>query len=116
VQGTLERWFTPSYLQENPPVVDRIRSQVLATPAAGYVGCSQAIMGLNYLDRLSEIQLPTLIMVGEDDPGTPVSESEAMHERIPGSRLEVLPHAAHLSNIEQANAFNDHLMGFLREA
>lgn len=116
VQGTLERWFTPSYLQENPPEVEMIRDQVLATPVAGYVGCSQAIMGLNYLDRLSEIQLPTLIMVGEDDPGTPVSESEAIHERIPGSRLEVLPHAAHLSNIEQANAFNDHLMGFLREA
>ena len=116
VQGTLERWFTPGYLQENPPVVDRIRNQVLATPVAGYVGCSQAIMGLNYLDRLSEIQLPTLIMVGEDDPGTPVSASEAIHERIPGSRLEVLPHAAHLSNIEQAQAFNAHLMGFLREA
>ena len=116
VQGTLERWFTPGYLQENPPVVDRIRNQVMATPVAGYVGCSQAIMGLNYLDRLSEIQLPTLIMVGEDDPGTPVSASEAIHERIPGSRLEVLPHAAHLSNIEQAQAFNAHLMGFLREA
>lgn len=116
VQGTLERWFTPGYLQENPPVVDRIRNQVLATPVAGYVGCSQAIMGLNYLDRLSEIHLPTLIMVGEDDPGTPVSASEAIHDRIPGSRLEVLPHAAHLSNIEQAQAFNAHLMGFLREA
>ncbi|MFO7985510.1 MAG: 3-oxoadipate enol-lactonase [Desulfatiglandaceae bacterium] len=116
VQGTLERWFTPGYLQENPPVVDKIRDQVLATPMAGYTGCSQAILGLNYLDRLSEIHLPTLIMVGEDDPGTPVSASEAMHERIPGSRLEVLPHAAHLSNIEQAQTFNAHLMGFLREA
>lgn len=116
VQGTLERWFTPGYLQENPPVVDKIRDQVLATPVAGYTGCSQAILGLNYLDRLSEIHLPTLIMVGEDDPGTPVSASEAMHERIPGSRLEVLPHAAHLSNIEQAQTFNAHLMGFLREA
>jgi 3-oxoadipate enol-lactonase len=64
---------------------------------------------------LSEIKLPTLIMVGEEDPGTPVAAAEAIHERIAGSQLVVLPAARHLSNIEQAAAFNKALMTFLRK-
>lgn len=115
VQSTLERWFTPPYLAFNPPMVDVIRRHMLATPVDGYVGCSEAIRGLNYLDRLSEIKVPTLIMVGEDDPGTPVDASQAMHDRIPQSQLVVLPSAAHLSNIEQTEGFNHALMEFLTD-
>jgi 3-oxoadipate enol-lactonase len=113
VQSTLERWFTPPCLALNPPMVDLIRRHALATPVDGYIGCSEAIRRLNYLDRLPEIRVPTLIMVGEDDPGTPVEASRAMHERIPRSKLVILPSAAHLSNIEQADAFNHALMDFL---
>ena len=115
VQSTLERWFTPPYLARNPPMVDVIRRHLLATPVDGYAGCSEAIRGLDYLDRLSEIEVPTLIMVGEDDPGTPVDASRAMHDRIPQSKLVVLPSAAHLSNIEQAKGFNHALMAFLTD-
>jgi 3-oxoadipate enol-lactonase len=113
VKETLERWFTRSYLKQNSPEVERIRNQILATPLAGFVGCSRAILGLNYIERLSEIDLPTLIIVGEDDPGTPVAASQAIHQRIQNSKLVVLPYAAHLSNIEQADAFNSALLEFL---
>jgi 3-oxoadipate enol-lactonase len=113
VEGTLERWFTPQYLQKNPPEVEMIRQQIAATPLAGYIGCSEALRGLNYLERLSAIDIPTLIMVGEEDPGTPVAASEAIHERIAGSQLIILPAARHLSNIEQAEAFNQSMMSFL---
>jgi 3-oxoadipate enol-lactonase len=115
IEGTLERWFTPAFLAGNPPQVDQIREQFLSTPVAGYVGCSEAIRGLNYLDRLSEINIPTLIIVGEEDPGTPVAASRAIQERIAGSRLVVLPRAAHLSNVEQSRAFNQALGEFLRQ-
>jgi len=113
VDGTLERWFTPEYLKANPPEVAMIREAIRTTPLAGYLGCSEALRGLNYLERLAEITLPTLIMVGEEDQGTPVAAAEAIHERIAGSRLVVLPAARHLSNIEQADAFNKALMKFL---
>jgi len=113
--STLERWFTPPFLALKPPMVEIIRKHLLATPVDGYIGCSEAIRRLDYLERLSEIQLPTLIMVGEDDPGTPVEASRAMHERIPNARLVVLPQAAHLSNIEQNEAFNHALMTFLTD-
>ena len=113
VESTLERWFTQPYLRKNPPAVNLIRKQFLATSVAGYIGCSEAIRSLNYLERLAEVKKPALIIVGEDDHGTPVAASKAMHQRIPGSRLVVLPSAAHLSNLEQPEAFNNALIQFL---
>jgi 3-oxoadipate enol-lactonase len=110
---TLDRWFTKPYLDQNPPEVELIQNQILATPVTGFVGCSEAIRRLDYLENLSQINLPTLIIVGEEDPGTPVAASEAMQARIQGAKLKVLPSAAHLSNIEQAGAFNDTLITFL---
>jgi len=92
-----------------------IRNQFLATSVEGFIGCAEAIRKLNYLDRLAEIKIPTLILVGEDDPGTPVAASKAMHERIPNSRLVVLQSARHLSSVEQSEAFNATLIKFLKD-
>ena len=114
VEETLERWFTQPYLKQNSPEVERIRNQILATPVAGFIGCSKAILGLNYVERLSQIKMTTLIIVGEDDPGTPVAASDAIHQRIQNSKLVVLPSAAHLCNIEQTDAFNAALLPFLQ--
>jgi 3-oxoadipate enol-lactonase len=111
---TMDRWFTPAFLKQGSPMLEIIRKQILATPVAGYIGCGEAIRKLNYLNRLSEIKLPTLIMVGEDDPGTPVSASQAIHERISNSKLIILPSARHLSNVEQTEAFNANLVQFLK--
>jgi 3-oxoadipate enol-lactonase len=113
LEPTMERWFTPSFLKLNPYMLGVIREEFLAIPAKGYLGCIYAIRKLNYLDRLSEIKIPTLIMVGEDDPGTPVSASEAMHRRIPNSKLVIIKSARHLSNVEQPEVFNTNLLTFL---
>jgi 3-oxoadipate enol-lactonase len=115
VDGTLARWFTPGYLKTKPPEVERIRRQLLATPVAGYVGCTEAIRRLNYLEQLTRIRLSTLIIVGEDDPGTPVSASRAIHARIAGSQLVIIPSAMHLCNIERTEVFNSALAGFLEK-
>ena len=113
VAETLERWFSPAYLQVNPPPVETIAGQIRSTPVNGFIGCSEAIRRLNYLDRLADIRLPTLIIVGEDDPGTPVSASEAIHRRLPGSQLDIIPAVRHLCNIEAQETFNALLLAFL---
>lgn len=115
VDATLQRWFTPDYLAADPAPVKLIRQAFLATPAEGYVACSEAITRLDYLEQLARIGCPTLVMVGEQDQGTPVTAARAMQQRIPGADLVILPQAAHLANIEQAPAFNRHLLGFLEE-
>ncbi|MDP6704870.1 MAG: 3-oxoadipate enol-lactonase [Alphaproteobacteria bacterium] len=110
---TLQRWFTAPFLAAADDQVAPIRAAILATPVAGYTGCSEAIRNLDYTGRLGEIDKPTLIIVGEDDQGTPVAASEAINAGIAGSKLVVLPQAAHLSNIEQADAFTAALVEFL---
>ena len=50
--------------------------------------------------------------VGEEDQGTPVAASKVMNERIKGSELVIIPWAAHLSNLEQAEAFTRALIKF----
>jgi 3-oxoadipate enol-lactonase len=114
VEPTIARWFTPSFRARRPEVVANIGAMIRATPPAGYVGCAHAIAALNLTDQIKAIRVPTLILVGADDPGTPVTASQVIHEQISGSVLEIISSAAHLSNIEQAAEFNRLLTEFLR--
>lgn len=114
VEPTLARWFTEPYRKAQPQTMQRIGNLIGSTPVAGYVGCCHAIPQINLTARLKEIGTPILIIVGEDDPGTPVAMSKEIHENAPGSKLVVLPKAAHLSNIEQSAAFNRALDEFLK--
>ena len=113
-ESTMERWFTASFRRKPLPALDKIRGMIRTTPVKGYVGCSRAIMRLNLTERLREITLPSFIIVGEEDPGTPVAASQVIHEQIKGSELVILKSAAHLSNIEQQDAFNTAVMAFLK--
>lgn len=114
VESTIARWFTPRFRDKHPEVIKGVESMIRATSPQGYIGCAQAIRELNLTEKIAGISLPTLIIVGEDDPGTPVSASEEIRERIVDSELVVLKSAAHLSNIEQSDAFNKAVLEFLR--
>lgn len=113
VQPTLERWFTPAFRKRHPELMERIGSMIRATDPTGYVGCSLAIRNLNLTDQIHRIKAPTLIIVGEDDPGTPLSAAQTLQESIKDSQLVVLKSASHLSNIEQSRNFNDAVLSFL---
>ncbi len=62
---------------------------------------------------LDTVRVPALVVVGEEDELTPVAESRRIAEAIPGARLEVIPGAGHLPNLEQPVAFNAALSAFL---
>lgn len=64
---------------------------------------------------LPTIRIPTLIFVGAEDQITPPAVARAMHESIPGSRLEVVPGAAHMLPVEQPHAFATVLSEFLSQ-
>ena len=112
--STIERWFSPEYQKNESGEVDKIREMIRSTPVDGFCGCCHAIMGLDLTDQLSAITLPTLLVVGEDDPGTPVSAHEVIQGEIVGSELIVLPGARHFSNVEQQSAFNEAISTFLK--
>lgn len=62
---------------------------------------------------LAKISVPTLILVGEEDKVTPVSESELMAKAITGSQIKILKKTGHLVNFENPQTFNDHVADFL---
>lgn len=113
VESTIERWFTAEFRSQNEILVDRFRKSIRNTSIAGYTGCCRAIQTFDTSKRLAEVNLPTLIMVGEEDTGTRVFEHEVIHAGIKDSKLIVFPHAAHLSNIGAEIAFNTELLTFL---
>ena len=67
----------------------------------------------DYIPLLSEIRLPSLIIVGRYDAFTPVLLSEEMHRRIPGSGLEIIENSGHMTNLERPDEFNAILGSFL---
>ena len=113
VEPTLARWFTEPFRKTRKDVIDRVATMIRQTPPAGYAGCCHAIAALDLTDKIGAIKIPTIAIVGEDDPGTPVAAHKVIAERIAGTRLEILKSAAHLSNMEQPDAFNKALTGFL---
>lgn len=112
-EETLERWLSEEFRRTERGITERIRNMIIETPIPGYVACSGAISQFDVLEELPKVTAPTLIMVGEKDPGTPVSAAEAIHERIQGSELVVVPEALHLTNIEKAQFFTEKLLTFL---
>jgi pimeloyl-ACP methyl ester carboxylesterase len=62
---------------------------------------------------LSTIRVPTLIVVGEDDPITTVADAEMMQAAIAGSEVVRIPGAGHMSNMEDPTAFNAAVGEFL---
>ncbi|MGH8619138.1 MAG: 3-oxoadipate enol-lactonase [Burkholderiales bacterium] len=113
VEGTLGRWFTDPYRAAHPDVMKLVGGWIAATPVDGYAGCCHALPQINVTDRLKEIKVPALVIVGEQDMGTPPAMARAIHEALPGSRLVLIPSAAHLSNMEQPAAFTKALLDFL---
>jgi 3-oxoadipate enol-lactonase len=109
VQPTIERWFTKDF--RNTPAAKKIADLIRSTPVPGYVGCCQAIAKLNTTARLKDIQRPVLAIAGEQDAAAP--GTRYIGENVPGAKLVMIPQAAHIANIEQADAFNRALREFL---
>lgn len=113
VEVTVARFLTGETVKTRPEIADVVRDMVRSTSIMGYIGCGQAISKLALTDRLSEITIPTMVVVGAEDPATPMEMAKALHGHIPASEFVMLNHAAHLSNLEQPDAFNEVVLGFL---
>jgi pimeloyl-ACP methyl ester carboxylesterase len=72
------------------------------------------VLAADYLHRLHEIQVPTLIIQGGRDLLVPTRAARDVAQHIPGARMEVLPEASHLPYMTHAPAFNTLVGDFLR--
>ncbi len=106
----LPRWLTPAAPAHT---VDALRHLILATQPEGYAACCEAIAAADLGSQSATIGIPTLVIVGAEDPSTPVAAAEALRDTIPGARLEVIPNASHIPTAEQPAAVAGALLRFL---
>lgn len=114
VDGAMQRWFHDGFRAAHPEVVAHWRARVLSCDPAGYIACCQAIAGVDTTARLPRIQVPTLVIAGELDQGTPPAMARTIAQGIAGASLVVLPEASHLSVLEQPEAFRQALDTWLQ--
>ena len=109
--------FAPESFRRIPADVAMIRDIMARTSPRAIAATLLALAArTDTTASLGSITIPTLIMVGMQDLITPPEASRAMHERIPGSVLHIIPDAAHMSPLENPDEANTHLLQFLRTA
>jgi len=113
LEVTMERWFTPEYRATGDAMIQTIRADFGDTPPIGYAGCCAAIRDMDQREAIATIDLPVLVIIGERDPATPPSEGDFIVSQIKGAQTVRLP-AAHLSNIEQPEAFSKAVLDFMK--
>lgn len=113
--AVMERYFHDRFRTERASTVARFRARLISTDPAGYIGCCNAVGGIDTTARLGRIEAPTLVIAGELDQGTPLSMSQTLADGIPGATLAVIKGASHLSAIEQPEAFAELVTAFIRK-
>lgn len=103
-EASVSRWFTPAFAISDPARIQPVEEMLLGTDRHGYAACCAAIRDMDMRRFVSLIEVPTLVIGGAHDPATPLASSAALVEGIAGARLVTLD-AAHLSNVEQPEAF-----------
>jgi 3-oxoadipate enol-lactonase len=90
------------------------RQRMIANHRIGITKATKAVISRQEVyEKLDQITVPTLIIVGEQDFATPPEKAERMHARIQGSKLVVIPGAGHTSTIEEPDAVNAVIEEFL---
>jgi len=110
----LKTAFTPQSLTPKSESIISIQKIIESNSLIGICGALMALATrTDTTVSLLAIQVPTLILVGEQDALTSVAASQEMHDRIRGSEMRIIKNAAHLSNVENADEFNKYVIEFL---
>lgn len=103
-------------LARRADVVEAVRETIAGGDPLGLAGAQLAMASRTDTTHVLEgLEIPVLVVVGEEDDLTPREGAGAMAEALPDGRLAVLPHAGHLSNLENPEAFDRALVRFLEE-
>jgi 3-oxoadipate enol-lactonase len=112
-QAVVGRWLTDQRRLAHPEEVQRLVAMIAATPAEGYASCCTAIEKMDLRPDLPRITAPTLVIGGAEDLSMPRSHQEAIVAAVPGARLRIVEHAAHLASFEQPDTVNALLLEHL---
>ena len=115
VGAAIERWFTPEFRAQHPEIIERQIRRVLANDPVGYAAAYRVFAESDVIGDLEQIRCPTLVMTGEHDTGSTPAMAKAIHDRIAGSRLVILPRYRHSLLIEATAEVVSELRAFLKD-
>jgi len=114
LEANMQRWFTPAF-RADPARIGPWNAMLCRTPVEGYLRTADAIRTCDLADAIPALSLPCLAVVGEADGSTPPNVVQAMADRIPGCRFEVIDGAGHLPCVEQPARLGALIADFLAD-
>jgi len=106
----LTRWFSDGFRVNHPEVLTRTKDVFVANDVDCYAASCELLGAADTRAQLASFNMPTAIVVGEEDYATPVAMARQLHDAIPHSTLTIIPAARHLTPIE----FPEHITTELR--
>lgn len=115
-EGFINSIFTKETIDNKNPTVEKIKHTILSTSALTIIRTLNALANRTEMcKRLNEINIPVLIICGEEDSITTPDQAKFMHKHIPNSKIRFLEKAGHMSNLENAGEFNKYITDFIDE-
>ena len=112
VEPTVQRWFPAAFHERSPAVIEGMRAMIRRTSLEGYAGCCAAIRDMDQRETLAAARRPTLVIIGAEDPATTPAAGRLIAQAIPGA-VAIELDAAHISNVQQPEAFGAAVEVFL---
>lgn len=112
-ESVVARFVTGDLGERRPEAYQLVHDLFGSIDPIGYAGCCAALRDCDLTEAATRIVCPTLLIGGSEDISTPPDQTEAIRDRVPGSTMTIIEHAAHLSNIDQPAAFNRAVVDFL---
>jgi len=112
VDANMQRWFTESFRESHPHVIEHMKAIFTDTDVKGYIACCEAIRDMDFRESNPRVKAPTMVIVGAQDPATPPAQGEAIAEAIPGAKIASID-AAHIANMEQPQVYTKAVLNFL---
>jgi 3-oxoadipate enol-lactonase len=112
--ASASRWFSEGFQQSNPLPVSQLVAQLAKGSATGYAACCEALAQADLRTEIPMMNVPMLVIAGEQDPVTTVEDAQTLVNGAPYARLAVLP-ASHISNIACPELFTRCVADFLTD-
>lgn len=110
---TAERWFGSDFLNNNPAIAAELLACIRQTSAEGFIGCAQAIQGLDYLDAVSTLTMPVSLVIGSRDEAL-LEPMRQLAKILPQSNYIEIDDAGHLPQIDRPAEFGQMLLRHLQ--
>jgi pimeloyl-ACP methyl ester carboxylesterase len=107
----VDEWLERERTMTSAQIEQRLRNQ----RAVARVAWSPPLYNPNLAKWLHRIRVPTHVVWGEQDRMFPIEYAHAFKDLLPRSVLTVMPGCGHLVQVEQTDAFSDHVARFIQE-